>query len=516
MEPLTHNLPGNSSLISLKPNWHKCNWRLDEPQVGRESGAMGPNSFSVAWRPFTTCALLVLGIPAVAAAGDALAEYVGQADSSFIWKKTAERQVGSSKAIRLELTSQTWRGHEWHHEMLVVRPERIRNSDIALLFITGDGQVDDEFDLLNMLATRAGAVAAIINRVPNQPLYYGRKEDALIAYTFDQYTQTGDKTWPLLFPMVKSAVRGMDTIQAVAKESFDQKVGRFLVTGASKRGWTTWLSAAVDPRVKAIAPIVIDMLNMKVQTQWAKQMYGQQSEEIKDYTDFRITERMDEPRMVELRQWIDPYSYRARYTLPKLLLLGTNDPYWVVDSLRNYWGDLQEPKLVFQTPNAGHDLGGGEQAKQTLAAYFQMVADGQRLPKMTWKFKQNRPDTVSLEVNLRQPASVFRLWTADSSDRDFRDDKWSSTELRADSTRHVVAQVQKPHNGFRAYLVEAELKTKSGETYKLSTEARVIPDGPPVAGRKAIEMRGKDRAASQAARSSQGFTATGGADWAAN
>lgn len=35
---------------------------------------------------------------------------------------------------------------------------------------------------------------------------------------------------------------------------------------------------------------------------------------------------MDDPRMVELRQWVDPYSYRARYTMPKLLLLGTDDP----------------------------------------------------------------------------------------------------------------------------------------------------------------------------------------------
>jgi PhoPQ-activated pathogenicity-related protein len=376
--------------------------------------------------------------------------------------------------------------------MLVVRPPEIRNKDVGLLFITGDGNVDDNFDLLKMLAVRAGAMTALINNVPNRPLYDGRKEDALIAFTFDQYLRTGDTSWPLLFPMVKSAVRGMDTVQALARQEFGQKISRFVVTGASKRGWTTWLSAAVDPRVKAIAPIVIDMLNMKVQTQWAAKMYGRQSEQIEDYTSYNLTERMDEPRMVELRQWVDPYSYRARYTLPKLLLLGTNDPYWVVDSLRHYWNELREPKLVFQTPNAGHDLGGGEQAKQTLAAFFQIVADRQQLPKMTWKFSQGSNHCAMVDVQLSQRALGFRLWMATSPERDFRDDQWSSVELRPDSANHVLAQVETPTTGFRAYLVEADLVTADGAAYKLSTEARVTPDGPPAtpSGKEVLKTSG--------------------------
>ena len=80
--------------------------------------------------------------------------------------------------------------------------------------------------------------------------------------------------------MVKSAVRGLDTLTQFADREWGQKLERFVVSGASKRGWTTWLSAAADPRVVAIAPMVIDMLNMKAQLEWADKVYGQQSEEI--------------------------------------------------------------------------------------------------------------------------------------------------------------------------------------------------------------------------------------------
>jgi PhoPQ-activated pathogenicity-related protein len=413
------------------------------------------------------------------AGADALADYISRPDDSFAWKKIDRPEADSLHLIRLDCTSQTWRGQAWHHQLLLARPTQYRNPDIAFLLISGDGNVERQSDLLRTLAERAGSIAAVINDVPNQPLYDGRKEDDLIAYTFEQFLESGDPTWPLLFPMVKSAVRGMDAVQAEAQYDLGVRIRRFVVGGASKRGWTTWLTATVDGRVKAIAPMVIDMLNMKAQAAWAQEMYGGQSQEINAYTQLHLTERMDEPRMVELRSWVDPYSYRARYKMPKLLLLGTDDPYWVVDSLRHYWNDLPDPKLVFQTPNAGHDLAGGREAIPVLAAFYQMIADRQTLPRMTWQFESASPASATVAVSLSQPARAFKLWTATSTNRDFRASSWSGVLLAATSATNVTAKVERPETGFRAYLVEAEMKASSGQDYKLSTEARVIPDGAP-------------------------------------
>jgi PhoPQ-activated pathogenicity-related protein len=299
------------------------------------------------WSRPAVCVFIAWFCASAQTQAGALENYVSKPDTNYVWNQLDQKNEGGFTITHLELISQQWRESTWRHHLQVVRPEKVRNPGIAFLFITGDGDGKNRIPMLQILAQRAGAIAAVVTKVPNQPLYDGRKEDALIAYTFDQYLKSGDETWPLLFPMAKSAVRAMDAVQAFAQQEYKQKVEKFVVSGASKRGWTTWLTGAVDARVQAIAPMVIDMLNMRVQTDWADKVYGKQSEQIRDYTDLHLLEKPDDPVMVKLRGWVDPYSYRQRYNMPKLLLLGTNDPYWTVDSLRHYWSELPGPKLIF-------------------------------------------------------------------------------------------------------------------------------------------------------------------------
>src|SRR5712692_245962 len=154
----------------------------------------------------------------------ALEDYVQQPDTNFAWVKIDEKQAEGFTVAHLQVTSQLWRTNLWTHHVQIARPEKVRNPGIAFLYITGDGRGTSSLPLLQTLAGRAGAIAAVVTRVPNQPLYNGRKEDALIAYTFDQFLKSNDETWPLLFPMVKSAVRGMDTVQGLAEKEFNQKI----------------------------------------------------------------------------------------------------------------------------------------------------------------------------------------------------------------------------------------------------------------------------------------------------
>ena len=99
-------------------------------------------------------------------------------------------------------------------------PDEIAN-DTALLVIAGgsnDKPAPDQANpLLAIAAIMTRSVTAELRMVPNQPLTFAgetdpRAEDGIIAYSWDKYLRTGDKTWPLRLPMTKSVVRAMDAI----------------------------------------------------------------------------------------------------------------------------------------------------------------------------------------------------------------------------------------------------------------------------------------------------------------
>ena len=100
-------------------------------------------------------------------------------------------------------------------------------------------------DLIVEYARATGSVVAELGMVPNQPLTFAgedepRWEDALIAFTWDKYLKTGDERWPARMAMTKSAIAAMDTIQSVIlDEDGKKRITKFVVVGASKRGWTT-------------------------------------------------------------------------------------------------------------------------------------------------------------------------------------------------------------------------------------------------------------------------------------
>ena len=82
--------------------------------------------------------------------------------------------------------------------------------------------------------------------------------------------------------MTKACVRAMDTItEFLTSPSSPQEIqdlqaspSQFLVAGASKRAWVTWTTAAVDPRVMAIVPVVMDNLNSQENLHHHFRAYG--------------------------------------------------------------------------------------------------------------------------------------------------------------------------------------------------------------------------------------------------
>lgn len=422
--------------------------------------------------------VMVCSVPALGDDGNepvprAMYDYVARNDSAFAWQLRGKQQQKAGLVYDIALTSQQWQGMVWKHTLHIYQPEDVRHSGHVLLFVTGGSngrqpeQDDVNFGL--RLARLAGARVAVLHQVPNQPLLGGRHEDDLISETWLRYLKTGDASWPLLFPMVKSAVKAMDAVEQVAATEWGDPVDGFVITGASKRGWTSWLTAAADERIVATAPIVIDVLNFLPQMKHQLDTWGKYSEQIDDYTSKGLIHPDKEtPREMSLRRMMDPYTYRRQLTLPKLLINGTNDRYWVVDALNLYWDSLAEPKHILYVPNAGHGLGDGtNKALATLAAFFRHVAAGEALPKLQWELASTGPSTRLTIRPGTTPQSV-RLWTAHSDSKDFRDAQWRSEELKPIQQAYI-AEVAKPAMGHVAFFGEAVYELGSLR-YGLSTQ----------------------------------------------
>lgn len=402
----------------------------------------------------------------ITSAQDILSAYVARPDRDFGFYVRAEGRYRNAEWVELILTSQTWRGLPWRHQLFIIRPGKLaRASEQALLFIDG-GRWREEYarppaeqtppkraELFLALANRLASPVAVLKQVPNQPLFDGLTEDALIAHTLEQYLKAGDPDWPLLLPMVKSAVRAMDAVQRQAAERWSMPIAGFTVTGASKRGWTTWLTAAVDSRVRAIAPMVFDALNLAPQMEHQRASWGALSEQIADYSSRGLIEQLGTAAGQRLTEIVDPFSYREHLTQPKIVILATNDRYWPVDSARLYWDELRGTRYPLYLPNQGHELTDIRRMVAAVNAVHQHTARGRPLPDLTWQWDEDDDRLVLTVQATPAPASV-RAWIARASSRDLRDSRWRSVPIDRRKGRYIYA-VQKPKDGYVGVYGEA-------------------------------------------------------------
>jgi len=435
---------------------------------------------------------LVLVCLVASAQETALDRYVAKPDPNYEWKLVNTVEGGGKyRAYVLDMTSQRWLTEAevdkpvWKHWLTIVRPSQVIGTT-AFLFVTGGSNQSKppaNPDLsLTETALATGSVVAELRMVPSQPLKFpdapkGFVEDEIIAYTWDKFIKTGDEKWPLRLPMTKAAVRAMDTVTAFAASDAGGRatVAKFVVAGGSKRGWTTWTTAAVDKRVEAIVPLVIDVLNVEKSMSHHWRAYGFWAPAVGDYVAKDLMSWMGTPQNRALMAIEDPYSYRARYTMPKYIVNSAGDQFFLPDGSQFYFDDLPGEKHLRYVPNSDHSLRGTD-AATSMAAFYDLVRTEKARPRYSWKVNAD-----SIEVSTTDQPSEVLLWQATNPDaRDFRMEKigkaYRSTPLSAVAPGKYSAKIAAPPKGFTASFIE--LTYPSGIKYpiKVTTAVKVLPD----------------------------------------
>jgi len=429
----------------------------------------------------------------------ALAKYVWTPDSNYSWKLRQTVKGSDYTAYFLDMTSLAWRSSAevdktvWKHDLTIVAPDRVLPGP-NILYIGGGSTTSTPpttpSDNILALARLTGAVTIELRQVPNQPLLFSNHdgmphtEDGIVAFSWEQAMKTGDPTWSARFPMVKSSVRAIDAAREFlySPAGGSRNLENFIVMGASKRGWTSWLTAAVDPRVVGVVPIVIDVLNTNKFMVQHIESYGFWAISLYDYYYNKITTRIGSPELNKLLENEDPYFFRDKLTMPKYMVNATNDQFFLPDGSQNYFDDLKGEKYLRYVANADHSLRGSDWL-EGIAAYVASLRSRSERPSFTWQFEGED----SIRVQSKQAAQKVLLWQATNpTRRDFRQETigkvWTSSELTDQGNGVYVGKVSKPATGYTAFYIEMVYPSGIAVPQKYTTQVRVLPDVRPFAG----------------------------------
>ncbi|QDZ23871.1 hypothetical protein A3770_11p63890 [Chloropicon primus] len=424
--------------------------------------------------------------------GTALDKYVATPDPSYKWEYNGTKMTGIMPGIsgwtayEVVLTSQTWLTEKevgtvcnvWHHDMFVFVPDNLDDTvETAIMFITEGidppGTHNDKTQnilLGSAAATGTKGVTVALFQVPNQkclfpddPIQKHREEDAVIAYTWKKFielTRKGDpraQEWPLRLPMTKAAVRAMDATQDFLSKCTScvkrpLKTTNFVAMGASKRGWTTWTTGAVDKRIIGMAPIVMDAANQHQLFHRWYQNFGGWSFAIHDYTEENLMGELDSPEFQDLLDIIDPYVYRERLTMPKLVITATGDEFFQAMDDHFWWNDMPGDNFLCRAANADHsemtgipvllpsvisfvvNVRNGFSQEKALAEGRELTVADQvpQHPRITWSFahvNEGTPDetgVMNVTVDVQAGPKPEKVWLQyshtdpDSGRLDFR------------------------------------------------------------------------------------------------
>jgi PhoPQ-activated pathogenicity-related protein len=455
-----------------------------------------------------------------------LEKYVNNEDDTFEWDVMSSVSTTAYTAYFLNFTSQQWLTSVessrpiWNHRLTVCVPLNV-GYKTAFLYVDGGNNVAAEITsttvdpIIDFVCRGSSAVTVHLEQVPNQPISFPsdptnaqRKEDAIIAFTWEHFltNTSSDPNWILQFPQVKSAIRAMDAVQEFVETLDIPQVKSFIMSGASKRGWTTWLAAGIDKRVEAFIPIVMPILNVVPNLNNAFRSLGGWTWTFGDYFAAGNMAHFNKPEFDALAAVIDPIIYNNKFTpKPTYVIASSQDEFFQPDSANFFFQELRGEKYLRILPGSGHTFYATYNLTDVLVSvnsFIHMVADNLRGPRdLSWNLHKTTSRTQNatiVAVSGTQPKKVV-MWSANTistTKRDFRlfacytatgpgcyqNLQWTATDITPQYGVIYTAARQAPAEGWGIFYLEFTYDvTERGwngdkHEFKVSTEVNIVPD----------------------------------------
>jgi PhoPQ-activated pathogenicity-related protein len=294
----------------------------------------------------------------------------------------------------------------------------------------------------------------------------------------------------------------LTAIQQFVKQERDYSIPTFVVGGASKRGWDTWLVGAVDRRIIAIVPIVAPVGNITATINQMWRSYGEWTFAFEPYCQEDVPGKLNHPVWYDLVSLIDPVVFRDRLTLPKYVICATGDEFFMPQSPLFFWDDIRGDKYLRMVPNAEHSMAGhAEDVMMSVVQYMESIIHSKPIPNFDWSIS---PDGTTITVTSSAKPKKVVAWKAHNPHkRDFRlvvcgisNDPlclnpilWDPQDLQPISEQNGVytyASTQAvPSKGWLGFIVEAhyDMGFESGlDPLKITSGVSIIPQTYPYEG----------------------------------
>lgn len=402
-----------------------------------------------------------------------------------------------------ELTSQKWSPDEivtpdaWKHDVTIYIPDDaltgraliVANNGINVAAENnGIKPVSDFTEAMTAaIARQTKTIIVSVSNVPNQYLTYAddgipRREDSSVSHSWKLFLDapTLRPFMSVHVPMMESIVKAMDMAE---KELKPWNISTFIVTGASKRAWTSWFAAISDPRVDAIVPFVIDVPGMANVLNHTYLTYGENwPVAFRDYQAAGITKQRNTENFDKLLQIEDPLryldsAYAQRLSIPKYIINASGDDFFVPDNSRFYFDRLPGVKSLRIAPNSDH-YGIRNYVESSLIPFINRLQKSAALPTadIDWMANPGNEETGAtlLKLNFSEKPVKIVQWTASNGEaRDFRyacGIRYHGSSIPAAQKLTVFVPV--PDKGWTASFVEAHF----ADGFVMTTQASIFPD----------------------------------------
>lgn len=395
-----------------------------------------------------------------------------------------------------ELLSQHWSPDDmvtpaqWRHNVDIYIPETAKEHHALVVVNNGinydkgvqiTGKPGDfPQETLASIARDTNTIVISVSDIPNQYLTFQDdkkplKEDESVSRSWALFMEAPEKRelMPLNIPMVTAISQAM---RLAKKELTQWNINSFIITGISKRGLTTWLSAIADPDVEAIVPFAIDLLDIDASLEHIYQSYGG-NWPITFYPYYQqgIDEKIKSPTFTQLRQIIDPLRYlntiyQPRLAIPKYIINASGDDFFVPDNTRFYYSKLPGVKSLRIVPNMNH-YSINQFAEESLVPFINRFQSKKTLPQLIGLIHHHLLTVYFSEA----PVKVVR-WTANNPNaRDFRyacGIRYQPLTIDIPANNKISITLNEPKTGWEATYIEATFN----DGYVATSQVYITPD----------------------------------------